>query len=689
MVQKKNDKKLSYPHTKREEVFDQYHGNSIHDPYRWLEKPEDPQTREWLAQQIELTESFLSEGSNYKQRSIKRLMELWDYDRIAQFRKTEAGFFYLRNSGIQDQPILYRADVIGGEEEVILDPHTLSSDNTVALSDYSVSPNGFFLAYSLVTHGSDWQKIYILDLESNVLFEEVIERTRFGLVAWSPDSTSFFYTCYPESELGQRDAGTKFNQIYLHRLGTPQEADQLIYKDDENKYLGYMVRSSDDGEFLFISVHQGTDTDNRLYYMKLNEKDCITKLIEEPDANYMFVNSCEGALFIQTNKNAPNGRLIAVNPEKPAEEYWREIIPQQENQILQYAAIIHKHIVAVYAYQAKNIMKIFTIDGSLVREPEMKGYGTIINIVGRMADDEFYYSYNSFTSPTRIFRYSFDEQVSRIAWTSRSNIDDDDFDVSQVQFSSADGTKIPLYLFHRKDLVRNSANKTILYGYGGFNISMFPSFSPSILHWVEEGGIFALANLRGGGEFGEEWHKAGMLHNKQNVFDDFIAAGEWLVKENYTSNENLVIEGGSNGGLLVAACMVQRPDLFGAVICEVPVLDMLRYHKFTVGRYWVGEYGNAEENEEHFNFMIKYSPLHNVRKDGRYPATLIVTADTDDRVVPAHAFKFAATLQTVDNPEKPVLLRVENRAGHGHGKPVSKIVEEYADIFTFLDLVLP
>ena len=494
---------------------------------------------------------------------------------------------------------------------------------------------------------------------------------KFSSVAWKHNNGGFFYNRFPAPGTVPEEDQNNFNRVYWHTLDTPQEADQLIYEDAENKELGFDPFISNDGQYLLLRVWNGTDPCNRIYYREAESEQPFVYLLDEADAMYDFIGNNGPVFYFHTNLDAPRGRVIAVDIRQPGRSHWQELIPQQDD-VLDFVLIVNQQFVVAYMHDAHHRVKRYDLAGNALGEILLPALGSIIGIAGRPEQRELFLNFTSFLYPPTVFRYDFSDDILTLFHGPEVSFDARQYETQQVFYASKDGTRVPMFLTHKKGLKLDGNNPTLLYAYGGFDVSLTPSFSTSALFWIESGGIYALANLRGGGEYGEEWHQAGMLEKKQNVFDDFISAAEWLIDNHYTSTQKLAIEGGSNGGLLVAACMVQRPDLYGAVLCHVPVIDMLRYHKFTVGRYWVPEYGNAEANAEHFRFMYAYSPLHNVHKGVSYPPTLILSADTDDRVVPAHAKKFAATLQAANSGEHPILLRVETKAGHGFGKPTAK-----------------
>jgi prolyl oligopeptidase len=677
-----------YPTARKADVVDNYHGTQVPDPYRWLEDPDSEETLKWVEAQNALTGKFLASYTE-REEIQKRLTELWDYPKYSLPTKEGGRYFFEKNDGLQNQSVLYMQEGLEGEPVEILDPNKLSDDGTIALSNQSYSDDGKLLAYGLSTHGSDRQEIKIRKLDTLEDYPEVIQWAKFAGIAWIPtrhNNPGFFYNCFPEPGTVPKEDENNYSKVYWHSLGTEQSEDLLVHENPEDKELLFHPFMSDDGEYLLLGVYKGTETKNRLYYAVMDSDKSIVKLLDEADASYEFIDNVGSTFYIETDLDAPRGRVIAIDVENPERVHWKELIPQSEDTI-HFVTLVNNEIVVAYLHNAHHVLKRFSLEGEPKGEIELPTLGAVEGITGKREDTEALVGFTSFLFPQTIYRYDFKTEAMSVFRKSEMDFDPSDYEAGQVFATSKDGTKIPMFLVHRKGIERDGNNPTLLYGYGGFNAKLTPYFSISRIVWLEYGGVFALANLRGGGEFGEEWHEAGKLGNKQNVFDDFHACAEWLVENKYTKPEKLAIQGGSNGGLLVAACMLQRPDLYGAVVCQVPVADMLRYHKFTVGRYWTPEYGNAEEDLEHFKFLYAYSPLHNIKEGAKYPPILVTSADTDDRVVPAHSKKFVATLQE-KAPDNTLLLRVETKAGHGAGKPTTKVIEELTDAFAFLFKVL-
>jgi prolyl oligopeptidase len=686
-VQEKN---FVYPRPSKDDISEDFHGTVVADPYRWLEDPDSPATLDWVAAENELSQAFLSSAQAHPK--IKaRLTELWDYERYGLPHKQGRRYFFSKNDGLQNQDVVYMQERLDGPAIEVLDPNKFSADGTVALANLAFSDDGKFLAYGMSSSGSDWQEIRLRAINadgSTQDYADVIQWTKFTNIAWKADNSGFYYSRFPQPGTVAPEDGSNYSQVYWHQLGTDQTQDQLIFERPDFKELGFTPVITDDHKYLCLQVWLGTDTNNRFYYREVDSTQPFVRLLDQAEARYDLVGNVGSIFYFNTNLQAPRGRIVAVDVSRvelgSTAINWQEIIKEQAD-VLSSATIINHHLVVEYMHDVHDVLKIYEMNGSLVRDLELPTLGTIAELSGKAQDNEMFFSFESFLYPTSVFRYDFSTRELKLFRRPQVDFQASNFETTQVFYQSKDGTRIPMFLTYKKGLELNGQNPTILYGYGGFNISVNPSFRAWRIAWLENGGVFAVANLRGGGEYGEEWHEAGMLAKKQNVFDDFIAAGEWLVSNKYSSRKRLAIMGGSNGGLLVAACIVQRPDLFGAAICQVPVIDMLRYHKFTVGRYWVPEYGNAE-NADQFGFMYAYSPLHNIKAGVAYPPLLIATADTDDRVVPAHAKKFAATLQEAAGGESsnPLLIRIETKAGHGAGKPTAKLIDEISDELSFL-----
>ncbi len=675
-------KKYTYPEAKKGNVADDFHGTMVKDPYRWLEDPEAEATLKWVAAENKLTQAFIKAEPS-REAIEKRLTELWNYPKYSLPTKKGDRYFFTKNDGLQNQSVLYMQESLEGKATVVLDPNELSEDGTAALRVQTYSSDGKFLVYGVTQGGSDWQEIKIRNVDTGKDYPEALEWCKFTGIAWKKDNSGFFYNRLPEPGSVPEEDQNNFVRVYWPQLGTPQSEDKLVYEDNKDKELGFFPYVTDDGKYLGLYVYHGTDPRNGIYIREMESDGEFTKLLAVDEAKFDGIDNVGTTFYFETDLDAPRGRIVAIDLKNPDRKHWQEIVGESED-VVDFATMVNDELVIAYMHDAHHKLNIYGRDGKFRREIEMPTMGSLGGLSGDRKDKEMFFSFRSFLYPTTAFRYDFGKNEVSIFRQPEINFDASKFETKQVFFKSKDGTRVPMFITHKKGLKLDGNNPTILYGYGGFNISLTPRFSITRLVWMENGGVHALANLRGGDEYGEDWHQAGMLDRKQNVFDDFIAGAEWLIENKYTSSKRLAIEGGSNGGLLVAACLLQRPDLYGAAVCRVPVTDMLRYHKFTVGRYWVPEYGNAEKNPDQFKFMYAYSPLHNVKEGVAYPPMLITTADTDDRVVPLHAKKFAATVQAADAGSNPILIRIETKAGHGAGKPTSKRIEEAADIYGFL-----
>ncbi|AEP11845.1 prolyl oligopeptidase family serine peptidase [Chloracidobacterium thermophilum] len=675
---------IVYPPSKKVEQVDDYHGIKVADPYRWLEDADSPETKAWVEAQNKVTFGFL-ESIPERARLRERLTQLWNYEKFGvPFREGDR-YFFTRNDGLQNQSVLYVGRTPDDPQaRVLLDPNTLSADGTVALTNYAVSDDGKLLAYGLATAGSDWNEWRVRNVETGEDLPDRLQWVKFSGASWTKDGRGFFYSRYDEPKEGNLLQSTNYYQkLYYHRVGTPQSADELVYERRDHKEWGFGGYVTDDGRYLGIVVTMGTSPKNLFFYKDLTNPEAkVVELIPDFIADFTPVGNDGTTFYFRTDWEAPRGRLIAIDATRPERANWREIIPQSRD-TLEAVRWVGGRFIALYLSDAKTQVRMFDREGKFVQEIALPGIGTAVGFGGKPEATETFYAFTSFTQPTSIYRYDFATGKSTLLRQPKVAFDPGAYVTQQVFYKSKDGTRIPMFIVHRKGLKQDGKNPTLLYGYGGFNISLTPSFSPARIAWLEMGGVLAIPNLRGGGEYGEEWHQAGTKLKKQNVFDDFIAAAEWLIREKYTQPARLAIQGGSNGGLLVGACMTQRPELFGAALPAVGVLDMLRFNKFTIGWAWESDYGSPQ-NPEEFKALYAYSPLHNLKPGTRYPATLITTADHDDRVVPAHSFKFAAALQAAHKGDAPVLIRIETRAGHGAGKPTSKLIEETADVWAFL-----
>ncbi len=707
--------RMTYSPTKKIDHVDELHGVKVADPYRWLEEDvrESKDVAEWVAAKNKETAAYLA--SIPQREAIKaRLTELWNYEKYGPPFKAGRRYFYVKNDGLQNQSVLYKMDSLNGEPTVLIDPNAWAKDGTVALGATSFSDDGRYVAYSVADAGSDWNTWRIIEVETNRLLTDELRWVKFSGASWTPDNKGFFYCRYDEPPAGAAFLKTNLNQkVYYHRVGTAQAEDVLAYKRPDEPTWGFGLKVSEDGRYLVINIWKGTDDKYRVLYKDLTEPYGMPiDLIENFDHEYSFIGNDGTTFYFVTDLEAPRKRIVAIDisqgsPVAPRQEARstndsdekktsekhepqasrplpriREIIPQSTETLIN-ADLVGNQFVLTYLKDAKTQVKLHAVDGKFVREVAFPGIGTAAGFGGKRTDTETFYSFSSFATPPSIFRYDLLTGESKLLRQAKVKFNSDDYEVQQVFYSSKDDTKVPMFLTYKKGIKLDGSNPTLLYAYGGFSIPLTPSFSVARVAWLELGGVLAVANLRGGGEYGEEWHKAGTKLQKQNVFDDFIAAAEWLIANKYTSPKKLAIQGGSNGGLLVGACMTQRPELFGACLPAVGVMDMLRFHKFTAGRFWVDDYGSAD-NADEFKALLAYSPYHNLKPNTQYPATLVTTADTDDRVVPGHSFKFAARLQEHHTGDAPTLIRIETRAGHGAGKPTAKLIEETADLWAFL-----
>jgi len=673
----KNQKRIEYPKTRKTDQKDNYFSTTVADPYRWLEDDNSKETEEWVKAQDSVTFDYLSKIP-YRDKIKKRLTEIWNYTKLSSPFKRGHHYFYFKNDGLQNQSVLYIQETLDGPAKVFLDPNKLSADGTVALAGLDVSKDGKYFAYSIARSGSDWNEIFVKDINTGKNLSDHLFWVKFSGISFYKDG--FFYSRYDKpAENALLTKSNEFQKVYYHKIGTEQSKDKLIFQNLNNPKRMYGASVTEDERYLCISESEATDG-NALYikdFSKRNSK--FKKIAEGFNYDYNIVGNIKNKFFIVTNFEAPRYKLISIDVNTNKR---KDIIPERKD-VLKNCSIIAGKLVTSYMKDAHSVIKVYNIDGSFDYDIKLPGIGSCGGLNGKKDEDIAFYTYSSFTTPAIIYKYNFKTKETELYNKPDVKFDPSKYTTKQVFYKSKDGTKIPMFLTYKKGLKLNGKNPTLLYGYGGFNISLTPGFSARRVIWIENGGIFAIANLRGGGEYGEEWHKAGTKLNKQNVFDDCIAAAEYLIKNKYTSPEKLVLKGGSNGGLLVGAVINQRPDLFRVAIPEVGVMDMLRYHKFTIGWAWAGDYGTSEDSIQ-FNNLIKYSPIHNIKENIEYPSVLVTTADHDDRVVPAHSFKYIATLQEKYKGNNPVLIRIETKAGHGGGMPVSKQIDEYTDIWSFI-----
>ncbi|MEN7549593.1 prolyl oligopeptidase family serine peptidase [Rapidithrix thailandica] len=670
---------FQYPQTPKVDTVDSYFGQEVADPYRWLEDDNSEETKLWVTAQNELTQSYLSEIP-FRDKIRQRLEKLYNYPRFsAPFRVGEY-YFFSKNDGLQNQSVIYFQKGLDGEPEVFLDPNALSKDGTVTSSIASISKDDKYAAIKVNRSGSDWSEFYVMEVASRQQLSDTVEWAKFSGASWYKDG--FYYSSYGKPEAGEKLKGkNEYHKIYYHKLGTSQEEDQLVFEDKEHPLRNFYASVTDDERYLVIGASEGT-SGNEVLVKDLQQDGEITTLVPGFDFDSYVVEHLNGKLLVYTNVDAPNYRLVQIDPAQPAKENWKEVIAEKE-ELLEGVTLAGGKIFAKYLKDVTTRVYQYDLEGNPENEIQLPDLGSAGGFSGEKEDTFVFYTFTSFTYPPTIFKYDIASGKSELFKKTEVSFNPDEYQTKQVFYQSKDGTKVPMFLVHKKGLKQDGQRPTMLYGYGGFNISITPGFSPSIYALLENGGVYAVANIRGGGEYGEKWHKGGMLLNKQNVFDDFIAAGEYLISEKYTTSGKLAISGGSNGGLLVGACMTQRPDLFQVAFPAVGVLDMLRYHKFTIGWAWAVEYGSSED-EEHFKNLARYSPLHNVKEGVSYPATLVTTADHDDRVVPAHSFKFISELQAKHKGNNPVMIRIDTKAGHGSGKPLSKVIDEQADKWSFM-----
>ncbi len=670
---------VNYPETKTADSVDTYFGNDVKDPYRWLEDDMSEETGEWVKAQNEVTFGYL-DTIPFRKELKERLEKMWNYEKIsAPFKEGDYTYFY-KNDGLQDQYVVYRQK--GKDDpEVFLDPNTFSEDGTTSLAGLSFSKNGKLAAYSISEGGSDWRKVIVIDVEKTERIEDTLVDIKFSGVSWRGNK-GFYYSSYDKPKGSELSAKTDQHKVYYHTLGTKQNQDELIFGGtpaEKHRYIGAGV--TEDDRYLFISARTST-SGNKLFMKDLSSPDNkLITILDHTDSDTNFIENDGSKLYLVTNLNAPNKKIISVDASNPTPDNWQDFIPETEHVLS--PATGSGYFFAEYMVDAISKVKQYDYDGKFIRDVELPGIGSASSFGGKKEDKILYYSFTNYITPGTTYTYKAKEGLSEVYRKSGADFNSDDYESNQVFYTSKDGTKVPMIITHKKGLELNGKNPTILYGYGGFNISLTPSFSITNAVWLEQGGVYAVPNLRGGGEYGKEWHDAGTQMKKQNVFDDFIAAAEYLIDTNYTSPDFLAIRGGSNGGLLVGATMTQRPDLMKVALPAVGVLDMLRYHTFTAGAGWAYDYGTSEQSEEMFAYLKGYSPLHNIKEGVTYPATLVTTGDHDDRVVPAHSFKFAAELQSKQSGTNPTLIRIETKAGHGAGTPVSKTIEQYADIFGF------
>lgn len=675
------EKQIQYTPTKKVDVKDTYFGTEVEDPYRWLEDDNSPETAEWVKSQNQLTFGYLAQLPS-RDKINSRLTELWDYPKYGVPFKEAGKYFFSKNNGLQNQSVIYTTVSLDAEPTVLLDPNTLSEDGTAALSGVEISEDGKYLVYQVAKSGSDWNDIHVKNIETGEILPDHISWVKFSGLSWYKDG--FFYSAYDQPEAGSElSKANEFQKVYFHKLGTSQSEDQLIVSDPENSKRMFGAGLTEDKRFLVISMSIGTHG-NALDFKDLSKPNSsFVNLMKSYEYEFNPVDNIGDNLYVLTNYKAPKYRLVKIDTNKPEETNWVDILPEKKD-VLESVRLIAGKFVVNYMTDAHSKVEVYSYEGQLDHEVKLPGIGSVSAFSGKKEENIAFYSYSSFNTPGEIYKYDFTTQQSTLHFRPEIKFNPDDFEVKQEFYTSKDGTKVPMFIVYKKGIELNGQNPTLLYAYGGFNISLTPSFSPARIAFIEKGGVLAVPNLRGGGEYGEEWHLAGTKMQKQNVFDDFIAAAEYLIQQKYTTSEKLAIQGGSNGGLLVGAVTNQRPDLFKVALPAVGVMDMLRFHKFTIGWAWAGDYGTSEDNSEMLNYLYAYSPYHTIQKGTAYPAILATTADHDDRVVPAHTFKYMARMQEYNAGKLPVLIRIDTKAGHGAGKPTAKQIEEYTDIWSFV-----
>lgn len=675
-----NQEQLTYPVTKKVDTVDTYFGVKVADPYRWLENDTTKETSEWVNAQNKVTFDYLAKIP-FREKIKERLTKIWNFPKYGTPFKKGNNYFFFKNEGMQNQSVLYVRDGLNGEPKVFLDPNKLSEDGTVALGGMSLSNDGKYMAYATSKGGSDWNDMYVMEVSSIKKLNDELKWTKFSGMAWKGDG--FYYSRYDAPKGSELSAKNEYHKVYYHKVGTPQSEDKLIYENNKYPLRNYSIQVTEDEQYMFMYETEGT-SGNSIYYKKANDEKGEFKLIAKGfDFEYGVIDNIGDKFIVQTNHGAAKNRVVMMEAPYNDTTKWKTIIPEKE-EVLQGCQIAGGKLILQYMKDACSKAYAYNMDGTLLHEIALPGLGTLGGFSGDKDENIGFYSYTSFTFPNTIYKYDITKNASEIYIKPEvKDFNADDYETKQVFYSSTDGTKVPMFIVHKKGLKMDGTNPTYLYGYGGFNISLTPSFSVSRLILLENGGVYAMPNLRGGGEYGEEWHQAGTKLRKQNVFNDFISAAEYLIKEKYTSSDKLTISGGSNGGLLVGACMTQRPELFKVALPAVGVLDMLRFHKFTIGWAWTGDYGSSDDSAQ-FHYIYKYSPLHNIKEGVEYPATMVTTADHDDRVVPAHSFKFISTLQEKYKGKNPVVIRIETMAGHGAGKPTAKIIEEATDMWSFV-----
>lgn len=677
---KAQEQKINYPSAKKVDQVDNYHGTKIADPYRWMEDVNSKETAEWVEAENKLTEEYLSKIP-FRDALRKRLTDLWNYEKYSAPSKHGSYYVYSKNDGLQEQNVIYAQTGLDAAPEVLLDPNKLSSDGSVSLGGLEISHDNKYLAYGISRGGSDWREFYVMDIQTKKLTDDVIKWAKFTGTAWYKGG--FFYSRYDEPKTGEElKQKNEFQKLYFHKLGTPQSEDRLVLEDKENPQRGFGAGVTDDEKFLVVSVWDGSSTKNMIWYKDFSANGSIVKLIDKPDAEYSFVDDLGDKFLVTTNLDAPNNKLVLIDPKNPGRENWKTIIPESKN-VMQSVSFVGEKLFVTYLKDANSKVSVYQTNGKYLYDVTLPALGTVSGFGGKKDENETFYTFTSFTYPPTIYKYDVKNNKSELFRKSAVSFDPASYETKEVFYKSTNGTKVPMFIVYKKGLKLDGNNPMFLYAYGGFNIPILPSFSVARIPLLENGVVYASACLRGGSEYGEAWHKAGMLEKKQNVFNDFISAAQYLIKKKYTNANKLAVQGASNGGLLIGTVINQKPDLFKVAFPMVGVMDMLRYHKFTIGWAWVPEYGSSDSTNQ-FKYLIKYSPLHNIKKGTDYPATMVTTADHDDRVFPAHSFKYEATLQEMNSGKNPALIRIETKVGHGAGTSTSKSIELYTDLWSFM-----
>ncbi len=675
-----HSQQIEYPFTKKVDQIDDYHGTKISDPYRWLEDNNSKETAEWVEAQNKVTQEYLSKIP-FREALKNRLTELWNYERYSAPSKHGDYYTFSKNDGLQEQSVIYLQEGLNGTPEVLLDPNKLSNDGSISLGGLTYSNDDKYLCYGISRGGSDWREFYVMDVRTKQLTKDEIKWSKFSGTAWYKDG--FYYGRYDEPKVGEElKQKNEFQKIFYHKLGTQQSEDKLIWEDKQNPKRLFGAGVSDDEKFMFLSISEGSSTNNILYYKNLVTDSPITPIVDKFEARFRVVDNLDDKFLVSTNLDAPNNKLILIDTKNHTKESWKTILPETKD-VMQSVSLLSGKLIVTYLKDANSKVSVYTIDGKYLYDVKLPGVGTVSGFGGKKDESETFYTFTSFAYPPTIFKYDVKNNKSELFRKAEVKFDPSGYETKEVFYKSKDGTKIPMFIVHKKGLKLDGNNPTLLYAYGGFNAATLPSFSVSRIPLLDNGVVYASACLRGGSEYGEDWHKGGMFEKKQNVFDDFIAAGEYLIKNKYTNPSKLAIQGVSNGGLLVGAVINQRPELFRVAFPQVGVMDMLRFHKFTIGWAWVSEYGSSDKADQ-FKYLIKYSPLHNIRKGVTYPATMVTTADHDDRVFPAHSFKYISTLQEINDGTNPALIRIETKVGHGAGTSTSKSIELVTDLYSFM-----